>query len=111
MKKIAIPTENGMLCSHFGHCEKFFIALTDGKQITETFFLDPPAHEPGVFPAWLAGEGVTDVIAGGMGQRAIDLFNQQDINVYVGAQPKNPETLANDLLNNVLAAGANHCDH
>jgi len=59
MKKIAIPTENGMLCSHFGHCEKFFVALTDGKQITETFFLDPPAHEPGVYPAWLAGEGVT----------------------------------------------------
>lgn len=110
-KKIAIPTEDGGLCSHFGHCQKFFVAITDGTKITNTLFLDPPAHEPGVFPAWLAGEGVTDVIAGGMGQRAIDLFRQQNINVYVGAQQKAPEELAGDLLNNRLVSGANYCDH
>lgn len=110
-KKIAIPTENGILCSHFGHCEKFFVATTDGNQITETFFLDPPAHEPGVFPAWLAAEGITDVIAAGIGQRAIDLFNNQNINVFVGAEQKSPTQLATDLLSNRLIAGANYCDH
>jgi len=47
-----------------------------------------------------------------MGQRAIDLFNQQKINVFVGAPiGKKPKDLANDLLNNTLSAGANYCDH
>jgi predicted Fe-Mo cluster-binding NifX family protein len=50
-------------------------------------------------------------MAGGMGQRAINLFNQQNINVFVGAQVKKPEDLAKDLLNDTLVAGANYCDH
>lgn len=33
-------------------------------------------HEPGFLPVWLALQGVTHIIAGGMGQRAISLFNQ-----------------------------------
>jgi hypothetical protein len=46
-----------------------------------------------------------------MGQRAIELFNQQKINVFVGAHIKSHKELANDLLNNSLVAGANYCDH
>jgi predicted Fe-Mo cluster-binding NifX family protein len=64
-----------------------------------------------LLPGWLAEKGVTDVIAGGMGQRAISLFNLENINVFVGAPIKKPTDLANDLLNNTLSAGANYCDH
>jgi len=71
----------------------------------------PPPHEPGILPGWLAEKGVTDIIAGGIGQRAIGLFNQNKINVFVGAQIKDPSELANDLINNTLVAGANYCDH
>ena len=110
-KRIAIPLENGILCSHFGHCQQFAIIDTENKSITEETLVTPPPHEPGLLPAWLAEKGVTDVIAGGMGQRAIDLFNHQNINVFVGAQIKNQKDLANDLLNDSLAAGANYCDH
>jgi len=56
-------------------------------------------------------KGVTDVIAGGMGQRAIGLFNQQKINVFVGAPIKSPKELASDLLTDSLETGANYCDH
>ncbi len=110
-KRIAIPLENGILCSHFGHCQQFAIIDTENKSITEETLVTPPPHEPGLLPAWLAEKGVTDVIAGGMGQRAIDLFNQQNINVFVGAQLKSHKELANDLLSNLLVAGANYCDH
>ena len=110
-KRIAIPLENGILCSHFGHCHQFAIIDADIKNISATQFITPPPHEPGLLPGWLAEKGVTDVIAGGMGQRAISLFNQQNINVFVGAPVKTPAELANDLLNNNLAAGANYCDH
>ncbi len=110
-KRIAIPLENGILCSHFGHCQQFAIVDASENSISEVSLVTPPPHEPGLLPAWLAEKGVTDVIAGGMGQRAIDLFNKQKINVFVGAQLKSHVDLVKDLLNNSLAAGANYCDH
>jgi len=110
-KRIAIPLENGILCSHFGHCQQFAIIDATDNLITEENLVTPPPHEPGLLPGWLAEKGVTDVIAGGMGQRAIDLFNQQKINVFVGAPQKNPKELTSDLLSNTLQAGANYCDH
>jgi predicted Fe-Mo cluster-binding NifX family protein len=110
-KRIAIPLENGILCSHFGHCQQFAIVDASENLISEVTLVTPPPHEPGLLPAWLAEKGVTDVIAGGMGQRAIDLFNKQKINVFVGAQLKSHGDLVNDLLNDSLVAGANYCDH
>jgi len=110
-KRIAVPLENGILCSHFGHCQQFAIIDTSDNIITEEKLVIPPPHEPGLLPGWLAEKGVTDVIAGGIGQRAIGLFNQQNINVFVGASTKKPKELASDLLSNTLQAGANYCDH
>jgi predicted Fe-Mo cluster-binding NifX family protein len=110
-RRIAIPLENGMLCSHFGHCREFAIIDTEENVISGEEFVTPPPHEPGLLPAWLAGKGVTDVIAGGMGQKAIGLFNNKNINVFVGAPVKSPKELAHDLLGDALEAGANYCDH
>jgi predicted Fe-Mo cluster-binding NifX family protein len=110
-KRIAIPLEDVILCSHFGHCQQFAIIDTDSTSVTGEKLVTPPPHEPGLLPGWLAEKGVTDVIAGGMGQRAINLFNQQSINVFVGARLKSPRELASDLLSNTLEAGANYCDH
>ena len=110
-RRIAVPLENGILCAHFGHCQQFAIIEADQKYITGESLVTPPPHEPGLLPGWLAEKGVTDVIAGGMGQRAISLFNHQKINVFVGAPMKKPADLASDLLNNTLEAGANYCDH
>jgi predicted Fe-Mo cluster-binding NifX family protein len=110
-KRIAIPLEEGILCSHFGHCQQFAIIDAEDKAISGENLVTPPPHEPGLLPGWLAEKGVTDVIAGGMGQRAIDIFNHHKINVFVGAPIKEPKMLASDLLNGTLQAGANYCDH
>ncbi len=110
-KKVALPVSNGNLCAHFGHCEQFVVFETiDGKITSETFHT-PPAHQPGVYPGWLHEMGVSDVIAGGMGQRAIQLFMANHINVYVGAHLKSPRELVNELLDGSLRAGENLCDH
>jgi predicted Fe-Mo cluster-binding NifX family protein len=111
VKRIAIPLENGLLCSHFGHCSQFAVIDAESTNIINEVLITPPPHEPGLLPAWLAEKGVTDVIAGGMGQRAINLFNQQKINVFVGANAKKPSELARELLHGTLVAGANLCDH
>ena len=109
--KFAIPLAEGKLTAHFGHCKEFAIIDVENDQIKNKEILVPPPHEPGVLPKWLHEMGANVIIAGGMGQRAINLFNQQKINVFVGAQIKSHKDLANDLLNNSLAAGANYCDH
>lgn len=110
-KKIAVPTENGALCSHFGHCQTFNIVEVVNNKIIGVVELTPPEHQPGLYPQWVAQHGVTDVIAGGIGQQAITLFNQQKINVFVGAPIKDPKELVQDFIDNKLSLGANYCDH
>ena len=112
MKKIiAIPLENGVLCAHFGHCEQFAIVDVVDNIITEVKEVTPPEHVPGLYPRWVAEFGVTDVIAGGMGQQAIMLFNQQNINAFVGAPVKSAKELVTDFIANKLDLSANYCNH
>lgn len=111
--KFAIPTAQGKLCQHFGHCEKFvFIEVDENKkEITNKEEITPPEHVPGIIPPWVAEQGATIVLAGGMGARAIGLFDEQGIKVVVGCQADIPEKLVNDYLNDKLVAGTNACDH
>ncbi len=110
-RKIAIPMENGVLCAHFGHCQTFAIVNVENNVITEVKEVVPPEHVPGLYPKWIAQFGVTDVIAGGMGQQAIILFNQQNINAFVGAPVKTAKELVTDFLANKLSLSANYCNH
>ena len=111
--KIAIPVANQQLCMHFGHCETFAVLTVDPstKKITGRETLVPPPHEPGVLPAWLGEQKVNVIIAGGMGQRAQQLFAEQNIAVVVGAPAGSPEDLAKSYLAGTLISGANACDH
>ena len=110
--KFAVPTNEGKLCMHFGHCEAFAIIDVDpeGRFVNETY-LTPPAHEPGVLPAWLSQQGVNCIIAGGMGSRAQQLFAQQGVKVVTGAQEGDPRTAVENYLKGTLVTGANTCDH
>lgn len=110
-KIIAIPLENGILCEHFGHCEAFAIVSVVNGAITSILEKTPPEHVPGLYPRWIAGFGVTDVIAGGMGQKAIELFNQQQINAFVGAPKSDAKTLVNAFIEGKLKLDANYCNH
>jgi Mrp family chromosome partitioning ATPase/predicted Fe-Mo cluster-binding NifX family protein len=111
--KIAIPTAGGRLCMHFGHCEQFVLLMVDtnAKKITSTESVTPPPHEPGLLPKWLAEKNVNLIIAGGMGQRAQQLFSQNKIEVIAGAPADLPENLVMAYLNKTLQTGANACDH
>lgn len=110
-RKFAIPLENGLLCAHFGHCQTFAIVETDNDKVIDYKEEVPPEHIPGLYPRWVAEFGVTDVIAGGMGQQAIMLFNEQNINAFVGAPIKSATELVEDFLNKRLTLTANYCNH
>lgn len=111
--RFAIPLAEGRLAVHFGHCASF--ALVDADPATQTIVkredVAAPPHQPGLLPPWLAERGVTAIIAGGMGQRAQQLFAEQGIEVAVGAPVEMPEKLVADYLAGTLGVGQNACDH
>ena len=109
--KIAVPTSEGKLDAHFGHCQKFAMVDVEDNEIRGITYLDAPPHQPGLLPPWLAERGATDIIAGGMGQRASDLFNEQGVNVFVGAPSLSPMEIVEGFLNKTLSFSANYCDH
>ena len=109
--KIAIPMANGRLTAHFGHCQEFALVEIEGNEISKKEMLVPPPHEPGVLPNWLHELGADVIIAGGMGQRAVGLFQERGIKVVTGAPALTPEEIVNSYLNNTLMTGSNLCDH
>lgn len=112
MKKLfAIPTLNGELCAHFGHCEKFAIVETEDNKVIKEDFIAPPVHQPGVYPKFLADHGVTVIISGGMGQKAQNLFSQNNIEVCIGVSADTPSKLVEQYLSSQLQTGHNLCDH
>ena len=108
-----MPTADGKLAAHFGHCGQFvlFDIAPGTKTVVGTQSLTPPPHEPGVLPRWLHEQGATVIIAGGMGQRAQSLFSGNGIKVVVGAPAEAPEKVVADFLSGALKTGGNVCDH
>ena len=111
--RYAIPISDGVIAAHFGHCEHFALIDVDeeGKEIIGKELVPSPGHQPGLLPQWLAEEGVSVVIASGMGSRAQNLFQQNHIKVVIGALEGEPEKAVLNYLNGILATGDNICDH
>lgn len=109
--KIAIPLVNGKLCTHFGHCQEFAIVTVENGNITKQETLTPPPHAPGVIPNWIADQGCTDILVGGMGEAAQAILQERDVKVLCGAPSDTPENLVSLYLRGELADSGNACDH
>jgi predicted Fe-Mo cluster-binding NifX family protein len=111
--RFAIPVQEGHLCSHFGHCERFALIDIDPKSgtVAHKEEVKPPPHQPGLLPRWLAGRGADVVIAAGLGPRALSLLAEQGIQVVVGAQAETPDRLVAAYVAGKLKLGENACDH
>ena len=111
--RFAIPMVDGKVAAHFGHCSHFALFDVDEatKAIVEREIIPSPGHQPGFLPAWLAEQGVSVIIAGGMGSRAQALFNESRIEVIVGVLDDDPEKAVLDYIKGGLATGDNICDH
>ena len=111
--KYAVPVTGGLASPHFGHCEQFALFDVDEQQkvITKKELVNSPGHQPGLLPEWLAEQGVSLVIAGGMGSRAQILFQQNGIGVVLGLLESDPDKAVLSYLEGRLATGDNICDH
>lgn len=83
--KIAVASEGKMVTEHFGHCEAFTIFNCKDNDIIKIESIANPGHKPGFLPNFLNDLGVNVIISGGMGGGAIDIFNEKNIEVIIGA--------------------------
>lgn len=111
--KVAIPVTQGILHPHFGHSEQFaiFQVNPETKQVQTSQMLPPPPHEPGVLPNWLADQGVTVVLAGGLGKKAETLLASRGIEIVTGVPEQSPEMALQQYLDERLTTEGNPCTH
>ncbi|MFH0967680.1 MAG: NifB/NifX family molybdenum-iron cluster-binding protein [Methanobacteriota archaeon] len=84
--KIAIAQNGDLVSGHFGSSEGYAIYTIAGTDVTHEEDLKNPGHDHTLQMTLLASKGVTQLIAGGMGKHAQEIFTQNGITVLLGAQ-------------------------
>ena len=112
MKKIAIPlTSQNQIDDHFGHCDNFGIyTISDENEIVEVKTIQSPqgcgckSNIAGV----LATEGVTIMLAGGIGGGAINVLNNSGIEVVRGCSG-NPTEIVKQYVDGKISDSGSSC--
>lgn len=110
-RKFAIPLADDQLSKHFGKASDFAIIETDDDVIINTRRIKIPELEHGKRVQWILDQGITHIISFGIGQKAIDRFQELNIKIINGVDPEKPEILVQKFLENKLKSGINLCDH
>jgi predicted Fe-Mo cluster-binding NifX family protein len=106
--KIAVAAEGERVSEHFGHCDHFVLAdIIDGR-VQDTIAVPNPGHEPGALPPFVASLGAELVIAGGMGSRAVQLFEANGVRSIVGVHGTARDAIA-AFAAGTLEAGESGC--
>jgi predicted Fe-Mo cluster-binding NifX family protein len=106
--RIAISTDDGTVSAHFGRCPSFTIVDIENGKVVSTEEIGNPGHHPGFLPQFLHEKGVKYIIAGGMGQNAVRLFAQQNIETVVGVTGTIDEVI-DRIINGTLEGGESLC--
>ena len=87
--KIALPSVRDMVDGHFGHCESFTVfTIDENKRVVNEERITPP---PGCgcksdIVTQLSAMGVSVMLAGNMGQGAVNVLRGQGISVVRGCR-------------------------
>lgn len=104
--KIAIASDGKNVTEHFGHCESFIIFESENDKILGSEIVANPGHKPGFLPNYLNDLGVNVIISGGMGGGAIEIFNEKNIEVIVGASGTAQDAAQEYLKGNLKSTGS-----
>lgn len=111
---IAIPTKNGQVDNHFGHCEFYTLYTVDeGKNITETKRFDAPSGcgcKSGVATT-LQEMGVKVMLAGNMGNGALNVLGNNNIKVVRGCSGDVNQVVKAYLEGNLTDSGVGCASH
>jgi len=86
--RVAISTDDDFVSAHFGRCPSFTILDIEDGKVIKHFKIANPGHQPGFIPQFLHGKGVECIVSGGIGARAVSLFEEYGIKTIVGISGK-----------------------
>ncbi len=111
--KIALPSRNNNIDNHFGHCEYFtvFTVNTETKEILSCETVQPPAGCgcKSNIASTLANMGVKVMLAGNMGNGAVNKLNTVGIEVIRGCSG-DIKTVALNYLNGSIKDSGILCE-
>ena len=112
--KIALPSRQNMIDDHFGHCE-YFTVFTVDKDKKEILSQETVAAPSGCgcksdIAQTLAAKGVEVMLAGNMGDGAVNVLKQSGIQVLRGCSGE-VRSIATSWLNGSLADSGDSCHH
>jgi len=108
--RIVISTENGKVAQHFGRCPEFTLVDIENGIVIKKESVQNPGHAPGVLPKFFSKLGCKTIIAGGMGNRAQELFRTYDMDWIIGVQGE-VDCVIDEYLAGTLTAGDSMCEH
>ncbi len=118
--KIAIASEENRdlesrAAHHFGRCPFYvFVTVDDNDKVLKSESIENPffnGHEPGVVPQFIADQKADVIIAGGMGPRAIQWFDQLGVTALTASAPTVNDILTKFLNNEIAGAESCHDSH
>lgn len=108
--RLAVATEQNQVAQHFGRCEGYTLVDYEGDRVINKWYLPNPGHQPGFLPRFLGEHGIDCIIAGGMGPRAQNLFNEQGIDYLLGITGPVDDAVK-EYIKGAIAGGESLCDH
>lgn len=113
--KIAVPTkENNQIDAHFGHCEFYKIYnISDQNKVISEQRMDSP-HGCGCksnIAEVFESEGIKIMLAGGIGDGAINKLNAHGVSVIRNCQGDVTEIVEKYLAGEVKDGGSNFASH
>lgn len=108
--KIAVPSRDGLVDEHFGHCKEFLVFKVEGNRLVPEPTIPSPEGcgcKSGV-AADLARVGVSHLVAGNMGEGAVRVLGAHGISVIRGATG-DATTAAQAFLDGTLADSGVGC--
>ncbi|OWZ83851.1 NifB/NifX family molybdenum-iron cluster-binding protein [Natranaerobius trueperi] len=108
--KIAISTDKGQVASHFGRCPEFTIVEIKNGEVVSKEAISNPGHQPGFLPKFLSEKGVQCIIAGGMGERAKRIFDDNGVGTIVGIEGE-VDSVIKKYNEGKLSGNESYCQH
>lgn len=112
--KIALPSDGKQVDAHFGHCQCFSVfTVDDDNKIVSEETLTPPSGcgcKSNIIPQ-LAGMGVSVMLAGNMGEGAVNLLSSNGIKVVRGCTGDVREVATGWLAGQINDSGSTCEDH
>lgn len=110
--KIALPSRDNKIDSHFGHCEYFtvYTVSAENREIIAEETIPSPVGCgcKSNIAQTLAAKGVTLMLAGNMGQGAVNVLNNSGIELLRGCSGE-IKTVALNWLSGTLADSGEAC--